>query len=1047
MNEVFKTGAVFDLVNNFSPELAKVIGGLEKFDKAIQGSQAELKKFGFGNLAERTGKQLDALVQTTGLAVDKMIAHFARVDKAVDGTMGAVGKLGAAMSGDLNAAAKAGADGVIGNLGSVDKALTGSMAEVARLAGALTSDLTTAAGTASTELVAGFGRADASIATAVASASALKTEIGLAAAAAAGIRMPSLPGSGSSGGRSGGGGGHGPRHGLHMRAPGMHIPGGGHVGLSQGSSGMVPAIGALAAGEVVKSSIEHAFDFDHWVAILKANGMSPERIDAAKQAAWANAGANPNASATDSLKTIIELNKVTGNLEESMKLLPTFSIAESGMQSVKAEGLHSKFNAGTQVFNFAKALEEMNATQNPEDKTPEEREARVKLYSRELLRTMITSNGTFDGNAAFAMTNNSGGASQNWDMNMATIVAPLLGDIMKHSKLGNADYMALKSYAGGGITSKATAALVKYGLADAATDTYTDKTGIHLNANSHFAEGITENIWDWSTKKLEALRAHGIDTNDQKQMNEIINEIGSNKSTTMLMRAVLEPGTRNQMQKEINQRGLVPEDAAGILTQNDPVLKLDAVHKKWDDLLTALGGPMTDIAIKALTNLAQGLNTLAQAMEAHPEATKNVGIALGGIAVGLGALAAVAFVTFLPGGAAVLGLGALAGALTAFAAVNWDQVEAAEKRLKSFVASFADSMATTAEKLGKLPGVGAPFRDTSKPKFDPNAIPPSGFMPMAFQTGTANDNSPMVDMLAQGVFKGLQMYANGGSAGGGTGGGGIINASYGGAGGFGGGGGSSGGVLSPLMRGRIGGGSHGDGGNNPYLGGAGAGAFVAPVGDHLTAGMRNNNLGNIGFFGQHTAGLIGPSNARDVDHSIARFDTQESGIRAAAALALSKYRRGRHSTWDLIAAAGGWTPGSLGPGASVNVARAMGLSNRDDVHLDDPNQMVRFLRGLAVQEHGPAGRFYTEDRIRGALGHMPTVAAPRPRVTPGAPAAGSPSAMNVPPIHVNLHLDKKVIARHVVKDMAQAMAHPTTTGGPTGRTHYTHSGVPITDAA
>lgn len=230
---------------------------------------------------------------------------------------------------------------------------------------------------------------------------------------------------------------------------------------------------------------------------------------------------------------------------------------------------------------------------------------------------------------------------------------------------------------------------------------------------------------------------------------------------------------------------------------------------------------------------------------------------------------------------------------------------------------------------------------------------------------------------AAGSLLALASLQGGGGAGGG--GSGIISAAYHpGGGGFGNGSaGGSGGGTSPLLRGAgLGGGS---GGSNPYAGGSGAGAFVPPVGDHLTAGMRNNNLGNIGFFGQHMAGLIGPSNARDVDHSIARFDTQDSGIRAAAALALRKYRGGRHSAWDLIAAAGGWTPGKLGPGASVNVARAMGLGNRDDLHLDQPDQMVKFLHGLAVQEHGPAGRFYDADRIRGALGGEHPALAARPR--------------------------------------------------------------------
>jgi len=257
---------------------------------------------------------------------------------------------------------------------------------------------------------------------------------------------------------------------------------------------------------------------------------------------------------------------------------------------------------------------------------------------------------------------------------------------------------------------------------------------------------------------------------------------------------------------------------------------------------------------------------------------------------------------------------------------------------------------------------------------------------------------------------------------------------------------------SPGGRGSV------PGAPNPYAGGAGAGAFVATAGDHLTAGMRNNNLGNIGYFGQHTAGLIGPSNARDVDHSIAKFDTQESGIRAAAALALAKYSKGRHSTWDIIAAAGGWTPGSLGPGASVNVARAMGLGNRDDVHLNDPNQMVKFLHGLAVQEHGPAGRFYTEDRIRGALGRGATVSAGRPaatvsappprKVTPGVPA-GSIQAMNMPPVHVHLThmLDGKVIAKNTTKHQVADSRFHNSVGGKDPYGNHSPPGTDFVDSA
>ena len=57
----------------------------------------------------------------------------------------------------------------------------------------------------------------------------------------------------------------------------------------------------------------------------------------------------------------------------------------------------------------------------------------------------------------------------------------------------------------------------------------------------------------------------------------------------------------------------------------------------------------------------------------------------------------------------------------------------------------------------------------------------------------------------------------------------------------------------------------------------GQGGTADTGGAGATSGLRARNLGNIGFFGQHDPGLLGPSNSRDVDHSIALFATHEHG--------------------------------------------------------------------------------------------------------------------------------------------------------------------------
>ncbi len=482
--------------------------------------------------------------------------------------------------------------------------------------------------------------------------------------------------------------------GMHFGRMGAHV-GGAHA--SMGGDGIVPAVAGGVMLEVLKKGIEEKWDFDHWASGFAGAGFSGSDIDKAKRAAWANAGANPNASAIDGMKNILELNKATGNLGESIDLLPLFSRAEMAMQSVKAEGLHSKFTGGTQILNLAKGLEEMGVTTKGD--TPEERQANVEKYTNELIRTMVASRGLFDGNKLFAMTNNSGGAAQNWDMRFGTTIAPIIGDIMNHSKLGNADYMSLKSFQGGHITSDAVSALVKYHLAKTGEggDAYQDTKGNwHLKANSEFAKGMDSNLFDWSGGVLEKLKAAGYDINDQKFMNGVVNEIGSNKSNSMLMRAVLEPGTRKQIQKEIDLRDKVPNDVAGVLQNSDPVLKLDAMHKKLEDFYTALGEGVAGPAIAGLTKLTAGINALSQAMEAHPDITKYAAGAAGIGGLSLFGYGAGKMLGLIPGGDAGLGVAAT-------------KLDAAADHLMLVGGGTPSTLLKDAEKLapGALPALGA----------------------------------------------------------------------------------------------------------------------------------------------------------------------------------------------------------------------------------------------------------------------------------------------------------------------------------------------------
>lgn len=141
----------------------------------------------------------------------------------------------------------------------------------------------------------------------------------------------------------------------------------------------------------------------------------------------------------------------------------------------------------------------------------------------------------------------------------------------------------------------------------------------------------------------------------------------------------------------------------------------------------------------------------------------------------------------------------------------------------------------------------------------------------------------------------------------------------------------------------------------------------APAGDpSLPAGMRNNNPGNIKYRQDVPwEGLVGPSQNTDQGDPQAVFETPELGMRAAYKLARNKYDRGQKTAMDIIAGAGGWTPGNTQ--AAANVARTMGLDPNEDLRLDDPGQASKFLRALVTQEHGSASSAYTDDMIAGTV--------------------------------------------------------------------------------
>jgi TP901 family phage tail tape measure protein len=139
------------------------------------------------------------------------------------------------------------------------------------------------------------------------------------------------------------------------------------------------------------------------------------------------------------------------------------------------------------------------------------------------------------------------------------------------------------------------------------------------------------------------------------------------------------------------------------------------------------------------------------------------------------------------------------------------------------------------------------------------------------------------------------------------------------------------------------------------------------------AGMRNNNPGNLIWSREDLSkeyGSIATSINRDnkgKDPQLV-FNDPLTGMTAAAQLALKKYNSQTSNfktVMKIISDQNGWTQGNTE--AARNVALNMGISPDEDIQLNDPEKLKKFLKGLVKQEQGEASSVYTDELYEAAI--------------------------------------------------------------------------------
>ena len=152
----------------------------------------------------------------------------------------------------------------------------------------------------------------------------------------------------------------------------------------------------------------------------------------------------------------------------------------------------------------------------------------------------------------------------------------------------------------------------------------------------------------------------------------------------------------------------------------------------------------------------------------------------------------------------------------------------------------------------------------------------------------------------------------------------------------------------------------GGGGNAQNGGGEGGGTDLR--GQNLTRGMRRNNPTNLIYVGQ--PGALPPPNEGGEPQAV--FASIEEGLSAGARQALLNYnRKGLKTSRQMMdSRQGGWAEDRNAP---QTMASGLGVGLDDDLDLNNPEKLEKFLRQLVKQEQGSNSSYVPDAAYKKAV--------------------------------------------------------------------------------
>jgi hypothetical protein len=412
---------------------------------------------------------------------------------------------------------------------------------------------------------------------------------------------------------------------------------------------MIGAVAALAAPII--GATKAAEDYMHTINRMNSAGLSHKEVIESIGAAWKTTVKAPTSTATDNLKTILELRTILTHTKEAINFLPAFAtfrgalpavaegkfkgqeegLAYSAMKAVDMMGrVGSRAEILSQVGQMFRVMEATGAKVMPQDYMTTlkyARQAKFGLNDDFLYRVLPE-----------LILENKGGSSG------AGGVGPQLA--------------ALYRFGLGTKVNKQSAQLLKeMGMISRSSILKTTTSGTSVGPVLGI-DVLSKNPIEWVSKTLiphlaAKFKIAQDDGDKLIQASNMVfrgNQLAANIAAEMIKKRVQYTrfGTlykQTDSMDQAYQRGLA----------NDPDTNYKALHASWENLKISLGQNVIPIIIPLTNRLATGLNAMGRFFQAHPGAAKaTIGIA----ALGSGLLIAGGAAHFAKGAFGALGIAA-----------------------------------------------------------------------------------------------------------------------------------------------------------------------------------------------------------------------------------------------------------------------------------------------------------------------------------------------------------------------------------------------------